>query len=187
MRARFDILFSVDETFDTEVRDRCGALAEQAFDGALDHWVDGARGALALLILLDQVSRNIHRGTARAFAADTQARAIAELAFKRSFDKELALIQRVFLYMPFEHAEDLALQDRCVAGYEALYAAASPDFRDLMSEVVQAGEEHREIIRRFGRFPHRNALLGRISTPEERVWLEVNRGGWGQGAADLKS
>ena len=187
MRARFDTLFSVDETFDTEVRERCGAQAEQALDGALDHWVDRARGALALLILLDQVSRNIYRGTARAFAGDTQARAIAELALKRSFDKELALIQRVFLYMPFEHAEDLTLQDRCVAGYEALYAAASPDFRGLMSEAVQAGKDHREIIRRFGRFPHRNALLGRISTPEERAWLEVNRDGWGQSAADLET
>jgi uncharacterized protein (DUF924 family) len=95
-------------------------------------------------------------------------------------------MEQVFLYLPLEHAEDLALQERCVAGQEALRAAATPDFVSLMDEVVAAGHGHREVIARFGRFPHRNALLGRPSTPEEVAWLAENRHGWGQGAADLE-
>ena len=187
MRARIDTLFTVDVRFDTEVREFCGALAEQALDGALDSWSTDARGALALLILLDQVPRNIYRGTARAFTGDAQARCVADGVLRRGLDTGLALIERVFIYMPFAHAEDLGLQERCVAGYEALYAVASPDFRGLLSDIVQAGKDHRELIRHFGRFPHRNALLGRVSTPAEHVWLADNRGGWGQGAADLEN
>lgn len=183
MRARIDILFTVDLSFDAEVREFCGATAEQALDGMLDSWAADTRGALALVILLDQVPRNIYRGTARAFAGDAQARCVADAMLKREFDQKLALIERVFVYMPFEHAEDLARQDRCVAGYEALYAGASPDFRELMSEIVQAGKAYREVIRRFGRFPHRNMVLSRTSTPAERAWLADNRGGWGQGVA----
>ena len=184
MRARIDTLFSVDAGFDAEVRGRLGTAVERAFAGTLDHSAAEPRGALALVILLDQAPRNIYRGTACAFAGDVRARAITDAALTHGFEAKLALIECVFLYLPFEHAEDLTLQNRCVSGYETLHARASKDFLDLMAEVVQAGKDHREVIRRFGRFPHRNALLGRTSTPDERAWLEVNRGGWGQGTAD---
>ena len=185
MRARIDTLFSVDAGFDAEVRARLGKAVERAFAGTLDHWGTEPRGALALVILLDQAPRNIYRGTACAFTGDVRACAITDAALTHGFEAKLALIECVFLYLPFEHAEDLTLQNRCVKGYEALHARASKDFLDLMAEVVQAGKDHREVVRRFGRFPHRNALLGRTSTPDERAWLEVNRGGWGQGATDL--
>ena len=185
MHARIDTLFSVDAGFDAEVRARLCKAVERAFAGTLDHWAAEPHGALALVILLDQAPRNIYRGTACAFTGDVRARAITDAALAHGFEAKLALIECVFLYLPFEHAEDLTLQNRCVSGYEALHARASKDFLDLMAEVVQAGEDHREVIRRFGRFPHRNALLGRTSTPDERAWLEVNRGGWGQGAAEL--
>ena len=185
MRARIDTLFSVDAGFDAEVRARLGKAVERAFAGTLDHWAAEPRGALALLILLDQAPRNIYRGTACAFAGDVRARAITDAALVHGFEAKLALIECVFLYLPFEHAEDLTLQNRCVSGYGTLHARASKDFLDLTAEVVQAGKDHREVIRRFGRFPHRNALLGRTSTPDERTWLEVNRGGWGQGTTEL--
>ena len=185
MRARIDTLFSVDAGFDAEVRARLGKAVERAFAGTLDHWGTEPRGALALVILLDQAPRNIYRGTACAFTGDVRACAITDAALTHGFEAKLALIECVFLYLPFEHAEDLTLQNRCVSGYEALHTRASKDFVDHMAEVVQAGKDHREVVRRFGRFPHRNALLGRTSTPDERAWLEVNRGGWGQGAADL--
>lgn len=186
MRTRMDRLFNVDPAFDAEVRDACGPLADAALEGHLAHWSAEARGALALLVLLDQVPRNIFRGTARAFAGDARAQAVAEAALTAGLDRALAPIERVFLFMPFEHAENLALQDRCVAGYEQLRASAPPGFEALMDEVVAAGHAHREVVRRFGRFPHRNAALGRVSTPEESAWLAENRGGWGQGAGDLE-
>lgn len=186
MRARIDVLFTVDPAFDALVRERCGALADRALDGGLADWEATPHSALALLVLLDQVPRNIFRGTGRAFAGDARAQRVALDMFERGFDAALAPMERVFVYMPLEHAEDLVLQERCVAGYEALRDAATPDFLELMTDVVGAGHAHRDVIRRFGRFPHRNAALGRASTDEERAWLAENRGGWGQGAADLE-
>ncbi|MEQ8663062.1 MAG: DUF924 family protein, partial [Gammaproteobacteria bacterium] len=100
--------------------------------------------------------------------------------------RQLAPLEQVFFYMPLEHAEDIALQERCVAGYTALRAAATPDFESLMDEVLAAGHAHHAVVARFGRFPHRNAVLGRSSTAAERAWLAENRHGWGQGAADLE-
>ena len=186
MQARVDKLFSVDPAFDEELRARFAPLVERALDGALDDWAGAARGALALIVLLDQLPRNLFRGSARAFAGDERAQRIALQAFAVGHERLLAPMEQVFLYLPLEHAEDLALQERCVAGQQALRAAATPDFVSLMDEVVAAGHGHREVIARFGRFPHRNALLGRPSTAAELAWLAENRHGWGQGAADLE-
>ena len=137
---------------------------EAAKRGELDHWAATAEGALALLILLDQFSRNLHRGLAEAFAADSQARTIAAAAIARGFDQTLTPVQRMFIYLPFEHAENPADQDRSVALFETLRAALG----DL---TIDYAARHRDVIRRFGRFPHRNAALGRANTPAEDAYL----------------
>lgn len=155
--------FKRDGAFDAEVRDRLGPLSEQALDGALDHWAGTARGALALVILLDQVPRNLFRGRARAFAGDARALALAKQAIERGFDRDLAASQRLFLYMPLEHCESMEEQELCVALTAAL--DGNPDWLDY-------AVRHRDIIARFGRFPHRNAVLGRRSTPEEEAFLK---------------
>ncbi|MEQ8234861.1 MAG: DUF924 family protein [Gammaproteobacteria bacterium] len=186
MQARIAKLFTVDPAFDEELRGAYAPLVEQALAGALDDWIGECRSALALVILLDQLPRNLFRGSARAFAGDARAQRVALHAFAAGFDRALAPIEQVFFYMPFEHAEDMHLQERCVAGYEALRRSATPEFVTLMDEVVAAGHAHRAVVARFGRFPHRNDALGRASTVAERAWLAENRHGWGQGAADLE-
>lgn len=135
--------------------------------GRLDGWLGTAEGALALVILLDQFPRNVFRGTPRAYATDPQARAAAEAALAAGHDRALGAPFCWFFYLPFEHAEDLASQDRCVALFEAL-----PDDEDK-AMVCRAAYRHREIIARFGRFPHRNEVLGRESTPAERRAVEA--------------
>jgi uncharacterized protein (DUF924 family) len=186
MRARMAVLFKVDHGFDAKMRARFAETVEAALSGALDDWAVESRGALALVITLDQMPRNIYRGTARAFAGDARARALALAMFARGWDRELAIIERLFLYMPLEHAEDIALQHRCVAGYEALHADAPREFHPITSAAMQAGREHRAVIEQFGRFPHRNAALGRMSTAAELNWLASNRSGWGQSSNDTE-
>jgi uncharacterized protein (DUF924 family) len=128
--------------------------------GAYDHWTATTRGTLALVILLDQFSRNLHRNSPEAFAADIKALAIARAAIARGVDRALGPVERMFLYMPFMHAENLADQDEGVRL-----------FTSLGEESVRYAIHHREVIRRFGRFPHRNAALGRVSTEEEAEYL----------------
>jgi len=183
---RINVWFRTDFAFDAELRERFGALVEHARGGGCREWLADPQSAVTLVIVLDQLPRNIYRGQATAFASDAAARDVA----RRVLDTapavaSLSLIERVFLYMPFEHAEDLALQDFCVAGYRALHAAAPPAFKALMQSCVEAGEAHRDVIRRFGRFPHRNPIVGRESTAEELAWAEGHHG-WGQGAAVLQ-
>jgi uncharacterized protein (DUF924 family) len=150
-----------DPAFDAEVRERFLALHEVIDRGDREDWLETARGALAFVVVLDQFSRNMFRGTARSFASDARARMAARRAVERGDDQALTDDQRPFLYMPLMHSEDLADQDRCCA----LFAAAR-------SDQLRYAESHRDIIRRFGRFPHRNALLGRASTPEEEGFLK---------------
>jgi uncharacterized protein (DUF924 family) len=154
--------FKGGEAFDVEVRERLGRLYEEAAAGALDGWAVETIGLLALVILFDQVPRNIHRGTPRAFATDPQALALARLAVDQGQDEGLTLDQRAFLYLPFEHAEAVAEQERSVALFRALGDADYLDF----------AIRHQDVIARFGRFPHRNAILGRASTAEELTFLE---------------
>ena len=147
--------------FDRLVKMRLGAAHEAAARGELADWAANPVGSLALLILLDQAPRNIFRGTPRAFATDATALAIADRALKQKFDRSIAPPMRQFFYLPFMHAEDVAAQERCLA----LMAAHGG------AENLRYAEIHRDVIARFGRFPHRNAILGRTPRPEEEKFL----------------
>lgn len=158
-----DRWFTKDPSFDGEVRARLAELHMQAASGAFDAWRESADGCVALCMLLDQAPRNLFRGDARAFATDRQALAVTRHALAQGFDRELPQVKRMFLYLPLEHSESLADQDLCVR----LVSALDEDPRWLDYAV-----RHREIIARFGRFPHRNAVLGRTSTAEEEAFLK---------------
>lgn len=159
--SRKDVWFGKNEAFDAAIRTRFSALYGEAAGGALAGWAENGTGALALVIVLDQFPRNMFRGAARAFATDAMALAVARRAVDRGLDLPLAPVERLFLYLPFEHAESLAEQERSVALIGGLGDAETRDY----------AERHRAIIARFGRFPHRNAVLGRVSTPEEVAFL----------------
>ena len=146
---------------DALIRDRFAATIEAAAAGALDHWVASPDGAVALCVLLDQFPRNAWRGTPRAFACDALARRVAAAAIAAGHDRHLPPERRLFLYLPFEHSEELADQERCCALMAELGDASWLDY----------AQRHRAIVARFGRFPHRNAILGRVSTPEEAAFL----------------
>ena len=162
---RDDRWFEADPDFDREVCERFGLMLQAAVDGALDAWSATAEGALALVIVLDQFGRNIHRGTFLAFAGDAHARRIAEAVVARGDDLALTPVQRVFLYMPFLHSEGLRDQNTSLALFRRLLSFPE------VAEAVGYAAERREIIRRFGRYPQRNAALGRDSTPEEVAFL----------------
>lgn len=154
--------FVKDPAFDRLVRARLGRHHEAAGHGTYDDLRDDAGGCVALCVLLDQVPRNLFRDDPRAYACDDQALAVARHAFARGFDAALGRDQRLFLYMPLQHSERLADQDDCVRRIAAL--AAEPKRLDY-------AKRHRDIIARFGRFPHRNAVLGRVSTAAEEAFL----------------
>jgi uncharacterized protein (DUF924 family) len=156
--------FRKDAAFDALIRDHFGALIEAVLAGR--RFGDTAPERLAALIVLDQFTRNVFRDTPKAFAGDPPARVLALAMTERGDDLQLPPLQRSFVYLPFEHAEDLALQDRAVRCFEALLVAAP----ELESSLEYA-HKHREVIRRFGRFPHRNTTLGRESTPAEIEFL----------------
>ncbi len=159
---------------DDEMRERFGAWVDQAEAGALDGWAATGEGRLALILLADQFTRNTRRGSPMAFALDALARHwCLEGLDARAFDGLLP-IQRVFAYLPLEHSESLAHQDRCVALMQGLRdEVTAPDERKVFDGYADYAERHREIIRRFGRFPHRNAVLGRASTAEETAFLQT--------------
>ena len=156
--------FRKDPEFDELVRNRFQDLHEEAAMGGLDDWKQEARSCLALVILLDQFPRNMFRGDPRSYATDRKAQEIAEYAVDRALDRELPAFQRMFLYMPFMHSENLGHQRRSVELFRIL---AGEDEGDSSSYAVR----HMEIIERFGRFPHRNEVLGRRTTPEEAEFL----------------
>jgi uncharacterized protein (DUF924 family) len=157
-----DKWFNKDDTFDAEMREKFLATYEQAAAGKLSSWEADAEGALALVITLDQFARNMFRGSARAFAADPLARAVADRAIGRGFDQQFVKEDRQFFYLPFEHSEDLTDQERGLALFRSIGDA----------EQIRWCELHVDIIRRFGRFPHRNATLGRETEPEEQTFLD---------------
>lgn len=154
--------FSRDDAFDAMLRERFGAAQEAAASGRLQHWLATPESALALVLALDQFPRNIHRSTPLAFASDPAARAAADTAIAAGFDLKVAPELRPFFYLPFMHSEQLADQERCVALYQTLGDASGLTY----------AEEHRDIIARFGRFPHRNLILGRDMTADEAAYLE---------------
>ena len=157
--------FAKDAAFDRTCRERFGATHAAATAHRLDGWQDSPSGALALTIVLDQLSRNIHRGTAQAFAQDAQALTVAAQALERGFDAVLPPLQRMFLYLPYEHSEDAAMQARSVELFETLRG------HPYLDEAIDYAHRHQEVIERFGRFPHRNAILGRPSSAEELAYL----------------
>jgi uncharacterized protein (DUF924 family) len=158
--------FKKSDAFDAAIRARFLDLHRQAADGQLQAWQAAPDSLLALIVVLDQFSRNLFRGSSRAFATDAPALAAAQLAVALGFDRSLSPVQRWFVYLPFEHAEDIALQRRCLELFEGLRGDS-----DSASSIDYA-RRHFDIIARFGRFPHRNAVLGRVSTPEEAEFLK---------------
>ena len=168
--------YAADARFDAQVRDRFHTTIRRAREGAFRNWEDTPHGALALVILLDQLSRNAYRGTPEAFAGDARALAVATSALEAGVERELGCAGRAFLYHPFEHSEDPADQERSVRLFESLVGAAPAPWRQFAADFVPYAHAHREVIARFGRFPHRNAILGRISTPEELAYLRAGGG-----------
>lgn len=160
--------FAGGEALDAEIRDRFAEVWAAALDGGLEHWVEGAAPTLAYLVLCDQMSRNMHRGSALAFATDAQALAAARKAMDEGWDMGVPEPERMFFYLPFEHSENPADQARSVR----LMAERLTD-----PEMTLHARAHQEIIARFGRFPYRNAALGRESTPEETAFMA--EGGYG--------
>jgi uncharacterized protein (DUF924 family) len=156
---------------DREIRHGFQDLTEAARRGELDAWNDEPRRAFALMILLDQFSRNLYRGSPEAFAADAQALAIAKRLTEPLASERFDAIEQLFLALPFCHAEALTEQKRAVALVQRAAVAARPEWKKLLTESVDFNRKHLDVIARFGRFPHRNAVLGRPSTPEELEYL----------------
>ena len=163
--------FDRNEAFDEEIRARFAGLSAEGARGGLAPWEEAPETALALVILLDQLPRNMHRGRAEAFACDALARAVTGRAIDRGFDIAMPRDRRFFFYLPFEHSEDLADQDRSIALFGAWVEAAPAEIKPKAIEQFEYVLRHQQIIRRFGRFPHRNAALGRETTPEEAAFL----------------
>ena len=167
--------FARSDAFDAAIRERFGGIVAEACSGDLAAWESSAGDALALILLIDQFPRNIHRGSPAAFAADAHGRAVATRAIARGFDLAQPWDRRFFFYLPFEHSEDAADQDRSVAHFRAWVDAAAPEHSARAEDQFTYVLRHREIVRRFGRFPHRNAILGRPTTEEEEEFLKEPR------------
>jgi uncharacterized protein (DUF924 family) len=165
---------------DEHIRVRFGALLERAAKGELAAWADGPRRRLSLIILLDQFPRSIFRASARAFAYDGQALALALSGMQSAADAALNVVERIFFYMPLQHAETREVQEESVAAYRRLLAEAPAELNDSFAGALRSAENHRTLIERFGRFPHRNRALGRESTPEELDWLRAGGATFGQ-------
>lgn len=164
---RRKLWFGKNPEVDCQIRDRLLETYHQASSGVLKDWRDSPHGCLALILVLDQFPRNMFRDQPQAFATDHQARTIAETAIAQGFDQELAPVERVFLYLPLEHSENLAHQNQCVALMQTL-SEANPELQDVFDYALR----HRAVIERFGRFPHRNRILGRENTIEETEFLQ---------------
>lgn len=167
------VWFEKDAAFDEDIRARFGAAIHAAQSGAFEDWRTTPMGTLALLILLDQMARNIHRGQAKAFLGDTRALIIANEALERGYDKGLSFEERRFFYLPFEHAEDMANQERSIQLFTQLYQESPPQDQARAEEQLDYAHRHRDIIKRFGRYPHRNEALGRVSTEDEIAFLKT--------------
>lgn len=168
--------YEVNPQVDADITAQFGPLWQTAHDGGLDHWVDGATGTLAYLIVTDQFPRNMFRGDPRAFATDARARSAARTALAQNWDQHARTPERQFFYLPFEHSEDLADQDLAVDCFTT---------RMDNPETALHARAHRAIIQRFGRFPFRNAALGRTSSAEEEAFMA--NGGYGAIVRDLQS
>ncbi|MEP5764662.1 MAG: DUF924 family protein [Halieaceae bacterium] len=161
---------------DRQIEEEFGDNVARAISGALDHWSESADGLVALILLLDQFPRSIYRGTPRAFSGDAKALLLCRAAVSAGIDSDMPSIHRVFLYIPFEHAEDLQAQDEGVACFDRLLDYSSTAAQPVISGFRDYMLAHREVIARFGRFPHRNPILERTSTTEEMSHLELHGG-----------
>jgi uncharacterized protein (DUF924 family) len=169
--------WQMNEAFDREIAERFGGLHQQIVDRQHEDWLDGPSGRLAYVIVLDQFSRNMFRGSPRAFASDSQALAAAADGVARGQDRELGSDGRSFLYMPFMHSEELAMQDRALALFTALAADAPAERAERQAGALKYAQRHRDVIARFGRFPARNTALGRTSTAAEWEFFKEHPSG----------
>ena len=172
------------EDLDREIERRFGSRVKAARQGRLRHWASEAHGRLALIILLDQFPRNLFRGSADAFASDAAALAICEQSIDDGALTMLAFVEQAFMLMPLQHAESRLVQQRSVSEFEKLAARVEESQRQPFAGFVKYACLHKEIIDRFGRFPHRNAILGRTSTTEERAYLAGDAPSFGQRSQD---
>ena len=168
---RMDVWFGEDPSFDEQIKAEFAGDVARATEGKLDHWAKQSRGRLALIILLDQFRRNIFRNTADAFAMDRKALQLCVQGAMEKKDKGLDAIERVFFYMPLQHAESAKVQAKSCELFNKLAEAVSPTYRETFMTIAQFAELHRDIVDQFGRFPHRNQLLGRKNTAEEEEYL----------------
>lgn len=168
---RGKLWFGKRDSQDLEARERFGDWVEQALAGGLTDWAQRPEGWLALVLLLDQLPRMIFRDTAKSFSGDLRAQALVAQGIAADFDRQLRPIQRVFIYLVFEHCENLAVQNEAVSRFIALVAEQPEGDRAVFADNLDYAERHQKVIARFGRFPHRNAVLGRASTAEEVEFL----------------
>ncbi len=180
---RYKIWFKGRAADDEYIRENFEPLLHEALAGNLSHWRQQPRSALAEIIVCDQFPRNIYRGTADAFCGDKHALRRAQELIDAGGDMELPMIQRMFVYLPLEHAEDRDVQQECVNMFEMLVADCPPQFDRLMQGALKSVVEHAEIVRKFGRFPHRNEILGRESSARELKYLETDGRRFGQGGS----
>lgn len=178
---RMDIWFGEDPVFDHEITKEFAADVDQASAGNLDHWAHEPRGRLALILLLDQFRRNMYRNTPEAFEKDRAALRLCVEGAMEKKDKGLAPIQRVFFYMPLQHAESRKVQAKSRELYKRLAKAVSPTYKETFETIAQFADLHADIVERFGRFPHRNRLLNRENSPEEEEYLAGDGPDFGQG------
>jgi len=177
---RMDVWFGADPLFDEEIVREFSDDVEKASSGELDHWAEDPRGRLALIILIDQFRRNIYRNEPEAFAKDKLALKLCVEGAMEKKDKGLSPIERVFFYMPLQHAESRKVQKKSCEIYNRLSEAVSPTFKETFETVAQFAELHADIVFQYGRFPHRNRILGRKNTPEEDEYLAGDAPTFGQ-------
>ncbi len=170
-RTQAELWWQKDLQVDSQIKSRFESVLVRAANRELDAWLATPTGRLALIISIDQFSRNIYRNTPKAFASDSLAREWCMDGIRVGDDLQLQPIERIFFYLPLEHSELLADQNRSVALFELLAASVEPQQRSTFTDFINFAIRHRDIIERFGRFPHRNAILGRISSPAEIAFL----------------
>jgi len=179
--ARMDVWFGDDTVFDEEIVREFSDDVDNASAGKLDHWANKPRGRLALILLLDQFRRNIYRNSPAAFASDKAALKLCVEGAMEKKDKGLTAIQKVFFYMPLQHAESRKVQKKSVELYNKMAKSVSATYKETFETISHFAELHADIIEQFGRFPHRNALLDRENTPEEEEYLSGDAPTFGQG------
>lgn len=178
--SRMNRWFTADPAFDERIRQAFGALVDEAQRGGLGDWSGSIEGRLALILVLDQFMRNVHRGTGLAFAGDRRALGLCVEGAASGAYRELSALQQVFFFMPLQHAESLKIQERSVRIYQALAASVPLPLRETFATFAQFAELHRDIVADFGRFPHRNAILGRANSPAEDEYLTSGGPSFGQ-------